>query len=51
MRLGPFLIVGILLALIWVAGFVVFHIAGLFLHLFILFAIISLVMHLFWAKS
>jgi hypothetical protein len=51
MRVGPFLIVGLLLVAIWVAGFVVFHIAGIFLHLFILFAIISFVMHLFWAKS
>jgi len=35
----------------WIAGFLVFHIAGFFLHLFILFAAISFVIHLLWAKS
>ena len=51
MRLGPFLFVGIFLFMIWAAGFLLFHIAGFFLHLLILFAVISLVIHLFWAKS
>ena len=51
MRLGPFLFVGVFLLLIWIGGFVIFHVAGALFHLFILFAIISFVMHLFWARS
>ena len=51
MRFGPFLFVGVFLLLIWIAGFVIFHVAGALIHLFILFAIISLVLHLFWARS
>ena len=51
MRLGPFLFVGVFLLLIWIAGFVVFHVAGALIHLFILFAVISFVMHLFWARG
>jgi hypothetical protein len=51
MRVGPFLVVGILLFVMWIAGFLVFHIAGFFLHLVILFAVISFVIHLFRAKS
>jgi hypothetical protein len=51
MRLGPFLIVGILLFMMWIAGFLVFHIASFFLHLLVLFAIISLVIHLLWRRT
>jgi len=51
MRLGLFLFVGIFLLVIWVAGFLVFHIASLFLHLLILFAVVSFVIHVFRAKS
>ncbi len=51
MRLGPFLFVGVFLLLIWIASFLVFHVADALVHLFILFAIISFVMHLFWARD
>lgn len=51
MRLGPFLFVGIFLLLIWIAGFLIFHVAGALIHLFLLFAVISLVMHLFWSRG
>lgn len=51
MRLGPFLFVGVFLFLIWIAGFVIFHVAGALIHLFILFAVISLVIHVFWARG
>jgi len=51
MRLGPFLFVGVFLLIIWVAGFVIFHVASILFHLFILFAVISFVMHLFWARG
>jgi Family of unknown function (DUF5670) len=47
MRFGPFLGLAILLAILWVGGFVVFHVAGFFLHLLLIFAVIALVIHLF----
>ena len=35
----------IILALIWVGSFLVFHIAGFALHILLIFAVISLVIH------
>ena len=47
MRFGPFLGLAILLAILWVGGFVVFHVASFMLHLLLIFAVIALVIHLF----
>jgi hypothetical protein len=47
MRFGPFLILAILLAFLWVGGFVFFHVAGFLIHLLLIFAVISLIAHLF----
>lgn len=47
MRFGFFLIVAILLALVWVGSFVMFHVTGALIHLLLLFALISLIIHLF----
>lgn len=47
MRFGPFLIIALLLFLLWIGGFVVFHVAGALIHLLLLIAIISLVVHFF----
>lgn len=47
MRLGPFLAIAILLFLLWIGGFVVFHVAGSLIHLLLLIAIVSLVVHFF----
>jgi hypothetical protein len=47
MRLGPFLGLAILLAFLWVGGFVFFHVAGFLIHLLLIFAVISLIAHLF----
>lgn len=47
MRFGPFLGIAILLLLLWVGGFVFFHVAGFLIHLLLIFAIISLLAHLF----
>jgi hypothetical protein len=47
MRFGPFLGLAILLAIVWVAAFLVFHTAGFLIHLLLVFAVISLVLHLF----
>jgi hypothetical protein len=47
MRFGPFLAIAILLFLLWIGGFVVFHVAGSLIHLLLLIAIVSLVIHFF----
>jgi Family of unknown function (DUF5670) len=47
MRFGPFLGIAILLAVLWVCGFLIFHIASGLIHLLLLLAVISLVIHLF----
>ena len=47
MRFGPFLLLAILLAILWVGGFVFFHVAGFLIHLLLIFAVISFVVHLF----
>jgi hypothetical protein len=47
MRFGPFLGIAILLFILWLGGFLMFHIAGGLIHLLLLFAVISLVIHFF----
>jgi len=40
-----FLILAIVLVVMWLGGFFMFHTAGFLIHLLLLFAVISLVMH------
>jgi hypothetical protein len=40
------LILAIILALAWITGFTVFHVAGAAIHILIVVAVISLVLHL-----
>jgi hypothetical protein len=47
MRLGPFLGLALLLAVLWAGGFLMFHVAGALLHVLLLLALISLIVHLF----
>ena len=47
MRFGPFMLIAFLLLLMWVGGFLFFHIAGGLIHLLLVFALISFVVHLF----
>ena len=47
MRFGPFLGIAILLVILWLFGFLMFHVASGLIHLLLLFAVISLVIHLF----
>ena len=47
MRFGPFLGVALLLFVLWLGGFLMFHIAGFLIHLLLIFAVIALVVHLF----
>ena len=47
MRFGPFLILGLLLLLAWVGGFVVYHSAGFLIHILLVLAVISVIVHFF----
>lgn len=47
MRFGPFLGLALLLMVLWLGGFLMFHVASALIHLLLLFAVISLVVHLF----
>ena len=40
-----FLILGIVLLVMWIGGFVMFKSAGLLIHLLLIFAVISVIMH------
>ena len=40
------LLIGIVLLVLWVLGFLTFHVAGSLIHLLLLFAVISIVWHL-----
>jgi len=41
-----FLILAIVLVLLWLGGFFMFHVSGFLIHILLIFAVISLVMHL-----
>ncbi|HTZ89911.1 MAG TPA: lmo0937 family membrane protein [Alloacidobacterium sp.] len=40
-----FLLLALILLLAWIAGFVVFHVAGFLIHLLLIFAVISVILH------
>jgi hypothetical protein len=40
-----FLIIGIVLLLAWIGGFIVFHVSSFLIHLLLIFAVISIVLH------
>ncbi len=40
-----FLIIGIVLVLAWLGGFVVFHTAGFLIHLLLILAVVSVIFH------
>ncbi len=39
------LVIGLILVLAWIGGFVVFHVSGFLIHLLLIFAVISIVFH------
>ncbi len=41
-----FLVIAVILALAWVAGFVVFHVSAAAIHLLLLLAVVGVVVHL-----
>ena len=47
MRFGPFLGIALLLFLLWIGGFVFFHIASFLIHILLILAVISFVAHFF----
>jgi Family of unknown function (DUF5670) len=47
MRFGPFLGIALLLFVLWIGGFLMFHVSSFLIHLLLVFAVISLVVHLF----
>ncbi len=40
-----FLILAVVLLVLWIGGFLVFHVSGFLIHLLILFAVIAAIMH------
>ena len=40
-----FLILAVVLVILWIGGFTVFHVSGFLIHLLLIFALISVVMH------
>ena len=40
-----FLILAVVLVILWVGGFTVFHVSGFLIHLLLIFAVISVIMH------
>lgn len=46
MTFGPFLLIAFLLLILWLGGFLMFHIAGGLIHLLLLLAVIFFVIHL-----
>jgi hypothetical protein len=46
MRFGPFLVISLLLLILWLGGFLMFHVASGLIHLLLLFAVIAFVAHL-----
>jgi Family of unknown function (DUF5670) len=49
-RVGLLLGIAILLAIVWVVSFLVFHIAGLLIHVLLLLAVIFLILQLFTGR-
>jgi hypothetical protein len=47
MRFGAFLGIALVLFVVWVGAFVLFHVAGFLIHLLLFFAIVALLIHFF----
>ena len=50
-EVSMFLILALVLILLWVGGFVMFHTAGFFIHLLLVFAVISIIFHFLRGRS
>lgn len=47
MRVGPLLVIAVLLVILWAGSFLLFHIASAFIHILLLLALILFVVHIF----
>ncbi len=45
-----FLVIGIILLVLWIGGFFVFHVAGFFIHILLILAVISIIWNFFSGK-
>lgn len=46
-----FVIIGVVLLIMWLLGFLAFHVAGGLIHLLLILAVISIVVHFIWGRS
>jgi len=46
-----FLVIGIVLVLLWLGGFVMFHTAGFLIHILLVLALVSFVFHLLRGRT
>jgi hypothetical protein len=46
-----FLVLFIILLLLWLGGFLVFHVSNALIHLLLLFAVISIIVHFFQRRT
>jgi len=46
-----FLIIGAILVVLWLLGFLAFHVAGGLIHLVLILAVISIIVHFFRGRS
>jgi uncharacterized protein DUF5670 len=49
-RSGMWIGIAIVLLLLWVGGFVMFHVAGFFIHILLILAVISLILHFVFGR-
>jgi hypothetical protein len=50
MRGSLWFVLGILLFLVWAASYLVFHVAGMLIHLLLVLALMSVMFHAFFGK-
>ena len=46
-----FLVLFVILLLLWLGGFLVFHVSSVLIHLLLLFAVISVIVHFFQRRT
>jgi predicted membrane protein len=50
-RMSMFLVLALVLFLVWIGSFVMYHVTGFLIHLLLIFAVISLIFHFFRGKK
>ena len=49
--MSMFLVLALVLFLVWIGSFVMYHVTGFLIHLLLIFAVISLIFHFFRGKK